>query len=138
LIIYFQDDPEHIFLHNHVKKGELSRMNKEDLAKSKFHGKENFNCAQAVLVAFQEETGMSDEELKEFSAAGGGRVEGGICGALYAAEKLLGSAECGELSRQFNEQSGSLKCREIRKLGQLPCKDCVGLAARFVGEHLPL
>ena len=50
---------------------------------------ESLNCAQAILKGFQQEFGITDQEIEEFRNNGGGRAEGGICGALFAAEKLL-------------------------------------------------
>ena len=112
-------------------------MKKEELAKSKFHGKEKFNCTQAVLVAFQEETGMTDADIASYSNTGGGKAEGGICGALLATTVLLkDSGVLPEIDETFRTAAGTLRCDEIRKLGQLPCRDCVGLGARLVEKHI--
>lgn len=112
-------------------------MDKESLAKSKFHGEEKYNCAQAVLVAFQQEAGLTDEEIKSYSAAGGGRAEGGICGAAYAAKRILKDPELHKaLDEELARSAGDTACRQIRKNGMLSCRGCVGLAARFVDEHL--
>jgi hypothetical protein len=138
LIIYLLDDPEHIFLHNYLKKGEFPWMNKEQLAQSKYHGKEKFNCTQAVLVAFQEETGMTDADIASYSNTGGGKAEGGICGAAYAAKQVLkDSGIHPHIDELFNTKAGSSCCRQIRERGQLSCEECVALAARFIVDHLP-
>lgn len=50
---------------------------------------QNLNCAQAVLKGFQNEFQISEKEIEEYRAWGGGRAEGGVCGALFAAERLL-------------------------------------------------
>ena len=109
----------------------------EATARELYHGKEGLNCAQAVLKAFQPATGMPDSEIASFSNAGGGRAEGGICGALYAAQHLLPDPA---LSRQiellFQADATSTLCKKIRKEGKLPCKECVALAAGFVKSHL--
>jgi hypothetical protein len=54
---------------------------------------ENLNCAQAILKGFQKEFNISDQEIEEFRAWGGGRTKGGMCGALFAAERLFYQAE---------------------------------------------
>ncbi len=112
-------------------------MNKQELAESKYHGAEKYNCTQAVLATFQAESGMTDEEIQSYSKTGGGRAEGGVCGALHAAKALLGdSPDLAALQGRFTQRGGSQKCREIRKNGSLPCKSCVGLAAEFIAQHL--
>ncbi len=113
-------------------------MSKEELAKSLFHGAENYNCAQAVMAAFQEEAGISDDEIREYSFAGGGRAEGGICGAAYAAKRILADPQMNaHIDALFSKKAGHTCCKQIRKKQILPCIDCVGLAARFVEDHLP-
>ena len=50
------------------------------------------NCCQAVLGAFADEVSLSEDALRQLGAAFGGgmgRMEG-TCGALVAAEMLLG------------------------------------------------
>ena len=72
---------------------EKETMKKEDLAISLKH--QGYNCCQAILCAFQEETGLSEEALKKIGAAFGvgmGNMEAS-CGALCAAEILLGLKE---------------------------------------------
>lgn len=43
---------------------------------------EKLNCAQSILKAWQEDFEISDETIEEFRQWGGGRAEGGVCGAL--------------------------------------------------------
>lgn len=99
---------------------------------------ERMNCAQSVLRAYQESHGLSDEKIQEARAHGGGRADGGLCGALYAALQLAKSEEVrAELRRQFRETAGAETCREIKNGSGYPCKDCVGLAARLLNELQP-
>lgn len=45
----------------------------------------NYNCAQAIIKRFQDNsiTYISDEKIEQdFRSKGGGRAEGGICGAI--------------------------------------------------------
>ena len=105
-------------------------------AKALYHGVEKFNCAQAVLKAFEKEHGVSESDIQTASKAGGGRAEDGLCGALHSARKLVsGGAELERLEGAFEAQTGALKCREIRKLGRLNCKECVALSAKLVQQH---
>ena len=109
---------------------------KADEARALFHGKDKLNCAQAVLKAFQAESGMSDSDILAFASAGGGRGEGGVCGALLAASALLQqSAVLQDLERDFETEAGSILCKGIRGLNRLPCRECVALAAGFLERH---
>lgn len=64
------------------------------------------------------------------------RSEGGKCGAVLAAEKVL--REMGRdtirFDQAFMEQFGSLKCGELRRNG-ISCNDLVGVAARLVDDE---
>lgn len=101
-------------------------------AKKMFHGEERYNCAQAVLAAFD----APMEKVQAAKAHGGGRAPAGLCGAFHAAKELLGEAKFTELKAEFSEAAGGLDCREIRPKGILPCRECVGLAADKVQQHL--
>ena len=105
------------------------------------------NCAQAVLCAFSEETGLSQETLRKIGAGlglGMGCMEG-PCGALCAAEILLGLIrgegrplypDATRIVETFREKCGSIICKEIkgRDTGKVlcSCEDCVGNAAEIV------
>ena len=100
-----------------------------------FTGSPRYNCAQAVLKAFQELHNVPEEQVAEFRRMGGGRAEGGLCGALYAARVLCQDPEgLAELEARFEREAGSTQCREIRKLKRLKCADCVRLAAGTLNE----
>ena len=95
---------------------------------------QDYNCAQAVAVAFCDVTGM-DEALaaRLASSFGGGmgrlrEVCGAVSGMLMVAGVLYGYDNPGndevkmahyalvqELCRQFREETGSIVCREILK-----------------------
>ena len=86
-------------------------------ARYHFHGPEKYNCAQAILKAFEEAYAVSEDAIEAAKADGGGRVEGGRCGALHAARQVLGeSPAADDVERRFAEAAGSVKCKEIRKL----------------------
>ena len=65
------------------------------------------------------------------------RSEGGKCGAVLSAEKILQQLgmSSAEFDEEFIKQFGSLKCGELRK-SRVPCNDLVGIAAKMVEEKL--
>ena len=93
-----------------------------------------YNCAQAVLVAFSDLTGLdADVSAKFASSFGGGmgrmrEVCGAVSGMLMVAGLLYGYETPGDdvskkehytrvqyLSGRFREEVGSIVCREILK-----------------------
>lgn len=98
-----------------------------------FHGKEKYNCAQAILKAFQDFFDIEDELIQKAYLLGSGRAEEGMCGALYAAKILISDCRDFEkVKRLFEDVAGSSKCLEIKAKKKLPCAGCVLLAAEFV------
>ena len=90
------------------------------------------------MAAFREEFGLQDQDIASLSTAGGGRAEGGICGAAYAAKTLIKNPDFhSEIDEAFTRDGGATACKQIRKNGKVPCKDCVGLAAKLVAANLP-
>lgn len=103
-----------------------------------FHAKpENWNCAQAVQKGFQHITGLSDEEIEaQFRTQGGGRAEGGLCGALYSAEKILADRGLPSAKEAFEATAGACTCRELKQELHFPCTECVNLAEKIITEKL--
>ena len=99
-----------------------------------FHGPDRYNCGQAVLKAFQEDHNVTEDLIEQFKKLGGGRADGGLCGALYAAKTLAGNELDLSLEEKFVKQAGSARCREIRKKGNLSCRECVYTAAKLLKE----
>jgi C_GCAxxG_C_C family probable redox protein len=94
--------------------------------------RQHFNCSQAVLSAFAEELGLNrDAALRVAAGFGGGMGRmGATCGAVTGAIVALGlkygatrSDDLAakekthelvrELARRFQQQHGSLQCREL-------------------------
>lgn len=93
------------------------------------------NCAQAVVVAFSDITGMDEKTSARISSAFGGgmgrmrEVCGAVSGMLMVLSLLYGYEEPGEndcnkkalykevqeLAGKFREEVGSIVCREILK-----------------------
>ena len=95
---------------------------------------ENWNCAQSLLKGFQNEFAIPDEEIERFRALGGGRAEGGVCGALCGADYLLGGGFRAELEQAFAQAFGTCYCRELKR-NKVACIDCVRLADKLVEDE---
>lgn len=92
----------------------------------RFH-KNGANCAQAMLAAFCDKLGMSEEQALGVGAClGGGARCGSLCGAVNAALMVLGCADpkaagnkpystqlAHEYHRRFQERYHHLNCREL-------------------------
>lgn len=105
-------------------------MERGQLAKQNFEN--GCNCAQAVLLAFSDRTGLDEATaMKLASSFGGGigrlrEVCGALSGMLMAFGLLCGAAELPaqeekaahyarvqQLAAQFRERNGSILCREL-------------------------
>lgn len=94
--------------------------------------KNGCNCAQAVLAAFSDLTGLEEETAMRIASGFGGgmarmrEVCGAVSGMFMAAGLILGDdnvpshehkaalyAELQELAEGFREENGSLLCREL-------------------------
>ena len=94
---------------------------------------EGYNCAQAVVVAFCDVTGMDEKQAARLASSFGGgmgrmrEVCGAVSGMLMVAGDLYGydsAASEGkmkhyalvqDLAGKFREQAGSIICRDILK-----------------------
>ncbi|MCR4924403.1 MAG: C-GCAxxG-C-C family protein [Lachnospiraceae bacterium] len=92
------------------------------------------NCASAVYNALEDLN-------KNKSTAPIPRSEGGKCGTVLAAEKIIremqgSEQDLAEFDRIFSEKFGSLKCAELRGLLRNKCNDYVGNAALITAKLL--
>lgn len=102
------------------------------------HFRNPYNCAQAVLKAFQDVHAIPDQHIEDMASCGGGRAEGGTCGALHAAQQLIKDEVMRQkLNESFLQEAGALTCHEVRSLKKLSCADCVQTAARIVATLNP-
>ncbi|MBP3764296.1 MAG: C_GCAxxG_C_C family protein [Bacteroidaceae bacterium] len=111
------------------------------------------NCAQAVLHAYADLTGLDADTCMNLAGpfgAGMGNMEG-TCGALVGAGLVLGAvckdkAEAMKKMRQimtkFQERNGATQCKRLKgidtKIVLRPCNDCVADAAELLEEQLDL
>lgn len=103
-----------------------------------FHAQpNNWNCAQAIQKGFQNITELTDQEIEErYRPCGGGRAEGGLCGALYSAECILKQRGLPSVKEEFISQAGASTCRELKQVVKFPCSSCVNLAEELLNKRL--
>jgi hypothetical protein len=101
-----------------------------------FRAKGRLNCAQAVAMAFREEGGFSEEDIRALKKMGGGRAPGGVCGSLHIARTLIHDPEkLAKLEEAFAHRAGSCACKQIRRMRRVSCRDTVELAARELDKY---
>lgn len=105
-------------------------MDKGQLANDFFH--QGYNCAQAVLLAFADECGLSTEMAAKIASSFGGgigrmrEVCGAVSGMCMAAGLIKGYSDAGDASGraehyariqqmagEFREVFGSVVCRDL-------------------------
>ncbi|MBN2063823.1 MAG: C-GCAxxG-C-C family protein [Sedimentisphaerales bacterium] len=114
-------------------------LNTSTIAVQYYHGKEGFNCCQAVLKAYANSSNMTDEYIEEnFRKFGGGRAPEGRCGAVYAAEVLLKNnpEAIQDILDKFKQQAEHSDCRSIRKANKLSCRECVELVGELLADKI--
>ncbi len=99
---------------------------KEKIATESFH--KPYSCAQAVYIAFAESP--TQEMLDFFKQNSGGRTEGNICGALFAARFLADKSKHAQIDAYFKEHAGALECKQIKTQAKTPCVNCVAYAVQ--------
>ena len=113
-------------------------MERKELAVELKHN--GCNCCQAVLLAFKDELGCSEEELKKMGASFGvgmGCMEA-TCGALIGAQMILGMKkyegkpilrDAATLAKNFAETCGATICKDLKGVEtgvvKCECDDCV-------------
>lgn len=107
-------------------------MNHADTAESLFVS--GYNCAQAVLLAYQPELGLDEKSLLRMSSSLGGGMGGmrEICGAVNAMFLVIGLkygpedpsnqpakaahyASLRQLAHEFQSEYGALRCGDLLK-----------------------
>ena len=98
------------------------------------HPDYGYNCAQAIAHCWTGDAGM----VKAMEKCGSGRALDGYCGAIHAARIVASNLnlDVPTLEERFAQQAGSLKCREIRSLRNLSCRQCVEVAHNVLDSLL--
>ena len=127
----------------------MSEQNRSERAVILKHS--GYNCAQSVLCAFAEESGLDEDTLKKLGAAfcAGMGAMNATCGALCAAEMLLGLMkyegkpilkDAAAIHAEFTSRCGASICRDLKGIDTgtmiCSCDDCVRNAAAIVSETL--
>ena len=111
------------------------------------HG-QKLNCAQSVLGACSEYTGIDEKLAYAISVGFGGGVRAGeICGAISGAVMAIGKV-CSDkghpelaagyakaLVNEFREKYGSARCIELKQNGH-PCDELIAAAAEYAENAL--
>nr|WP_320119909.1 C-GCAxxG-C-C family protein [uncultured Marinifilum sp.] len=94
------------------------------------------NCAQTIYKIFQDEYGITNDQISELSKHGNGKAPDGLCGAYFAGLELLkNNPELREeFSKRFKERSQYLTCFDIRLNYSMSCKNLVFLTANLLEE----
>ena len=119
-----------------------------------FHDK-GFNCAQAVAMPFAEDFGLDTafvaRAMEGFGAGMGGRNQ--ACGALSGVVFLAGLKNsdgdletpaskqktykiCAEICDKFEQKCGATVCKDIKKLCQTSCNECIKFGVFLACEML--
>ena len=111
--------------------------------------KKEMNCCQAVLVAFADRLGKSEDELLRLGSGFGSGMAtmegtcGALVGAIMVSSLLSPDGEARNNSRtimsQFKELCGGATiCRDLKGIGTgkvlCSCEDCVRNAVRAAGD----
>lgn len=106
---------------------------------------QGYNCAQSVLLALSEQTGVDTATAAAVAAGFGGGVGcREICGAIsgsvmaagfkYGAENKPQIVQAQrELIGAFREKFGAVRCEEL-KAKRIPCDDLIAFAAEKMAE----
>ena len=109
-----------------------------------------FNCAQSVLGACGDYTGLDEKTALAISAGFGGGVRSGeICGAISGAVMAIGISQPGdpaapetkaktaaqtkELIKAFREKYGCVRCIELKK-AKKSCDEQIAFASQMAEE----
>lgn len=99
----------------------------------------NWNCAQSIHKSAQAHTGLGDEEIElSYRPKGGGRAEGGMCGAIYAVRSIIGEgSEAAErATEEFRQITSALTCAELKGKCGRSCQELVAVAEQILDKHI--
>ena len=118
--------------------------------------KKGCNCAQAVACVFADKLGYSEDEFFRLSEAFGGGMGGtqGVCGAVSGMVLVAGAIKsygldrlpetnkkasyefARELMKKFENEIGSIICKEIKSRELRSCDGCIEDAVRILEDFL--
>lgn len=102
----------------------------------------HYNCAQAVLIPFAQDMGLTREQAGDLALNfGSGMGCGSVCGAVTGALMVLGGLglppeKRSELLRSFRGENGALDCAQLLKAaaerGETKKEHCDRMVAQCV------
>lgn len=119
--------------------------------------KDTLNCAQSVVVALDELTGLDEKTSKALSSGMGGGLRcgeacGAYCGAVLAIGMTVGADGMGkpggrvamatkQLAAEFKEKFGAIRCEDLLAMSDDDhsvcygfCEWCADKAAEIIGK----
>jgi C_GCAxxG_C_C family probable redox protein len=123
-------------------------MTKGEIAKLNFQS--GLNCAQAVVLAFKEEMGLSELELKKLIIGFGGGFarQRLVCGAVSGMTMVLGYLKSDgndklaaydivkKACEEVKEQLGSIICSELVSANKIPCGEICKIVADVTAKYV--
>lgn len=123
-------------------------MTKGEIAKLNFQS--GLNCAQAVVLAFKEEMGLSELELKKLIIGFGGGFarQRLVCGAVSGMTMVLGYLKSDgndklaaydivkKACEEVKEQLGSIICSELMGTNKIPCGEICKIVADVTAKYV--
>lgn len=105
------------------------------------------NCAQSVLMALQNETGLDEDTSRRVATGFGGGVRcGEICGSIsgavmafgLSADQVTATAMTKQMTQSFREEFGCLRCQELvaKNGGKGHCAHMIAWGAQRAEEIL--
>lgn len=118
-------------------------MSRQENAKALHHS--GLNCAQSVLLANSDYTGLDREIATRVSCGFGGGVRSGeVCGCISGAVMALGcrgsQTETAELAKEavaaFREEHGCVRCDDLQEKygGKTKCDEMIAFAADMTAK----
>jgi hypothetical protein len=95
------------------------------------------NCAQSLAKAFLGKFDFLDQDLlNKFKKKGHGKAKGGHCGIIFAATYILENSnhknKIEEIQKYFQELTGTLLCKVLKKEKVPFCAQCLGKTADYL------
>lgn len=122
-------------------------MTKGELAKKLYQ--EGYNCAQAVVLAFKDEMGISENDAKRLIVGFGGGFgrQGLVCGAVSGMTMVIGAVNGGsdklacyaivvKACEEVKERLGSLDCKDIKAQNKVPCAEVCQIVAEITEKYI--
>lgn len=105
------------------------------------------NCAQAVVAAYSDDTGLSQEQAVNLGAGfGAGMYTGDTCGAVTAAIAVIGMKygedkmkvikETQNFMKEFKNWGGTTNCIQLKSESGKRCSEIVEYSAKLLDKTL--